>query len=137
MISPAQGACRQSLSGSMASPGPMAPLANTASSTSASGNTGPLNGALRVMLFLLCMALYSSVGTGDFAQVARLVGVHATGHGQVGGHHVETLDRKDRVEGRMFGATQVQVAFGHVRRCCQQHPGTALAHLGGELEQPG
>jgi len=76
------------------------------------------------------MALYSSVGTGDFAQVARLVGVHATGRGQVGGHHVETLDCEDRIEGRVFGAAQIQVAFGYVRRCCQQHPGTALAHLG-------
>ena len=75
--------------------------------------------------------------TSDFAQVPRLVRVHATSHGQTGGHHVETLDRQDRIEGWVLGAGQGQVALEHVIRGGQQDTGAALAHVGGQAQQAG
>ncbi len=53
ITTPAHGACRQSLRGSMAIPSPMAPLANTSSGTLPRVSTGPLRGALRVRSLLL------------------------------------------------------------------------------------
>ena len=75
--------------------------------------------------------------TGHFAQVARLIRVHAAGHGQAGGHHVETLDRQNRIEGRVLGAAQGQVAFAHIVRRGQQDAGAALAHFCRQTQQPG
>lgn len=75
------------------------------------------------------------MGSGDFAQVPWLVRVHAAGFGQAGGHDVEALDRQDRIERRMRGALQRQVAFGDVVRGSEQYLRTALAHILGERQQ--
>ena len=53
---PGAGACRQSLSGSMAMPSPRVPLENTGSGTRLSGITGPLRGALRGFLLFAARA---------------------------------------------------------------------------------
>ncbi len=77
------------------------------------------------------------VRAGDFAQVARLVRVHAPCLSKACGHHVEALDSQDRVQARVFGAAQRHVAFGDIVRRSQQHASTALAHIGGQAQQAG
>ena len=76
------------------------------------------------------------MGSRDFAQVPWLVRVHAARYGQSGGHDVETLDRQNRVQGRVFGAGQGQVAFSNVVGRRQQHPSAALTHVGGQASRP-
>jgi len=72
----------------------------------AQGQHRPTEGSAEGKVFIIVghghgthqeIAAINSVGTGHFAQVTRLVRVHAPGLCQTGSHHVETLDRQDRV----------------------------------------
>src|SRR5450830_579415 len=75
-----------------------------------------------------------STGLGDLAQMARLVRIHAAGGGQLGGHHIEGLDRHDWIEVGGGSGRQGQVAVGDIGWCRQQYLGTALAHFGCQLQ---